>query len=549
MQYLNNKGYSLLLTILTIFLVSIIGLSLLTITANSNKITTHERQDQSVYYIAEAGINLEKAKITDILTELYNSLTDKLNQLDYEEQEALLNSYGSFDNYFSNNINDQFCSKYNTITGSQKCSFKSEISGIEYENSYSFSKQFNDTPVAKTTIKGIHQKSAGSNNTTYVFTLQSEGYFENAKKNSRVLTQTLTVDIDAPSPGGGGQGESAGDGTKPPSVSNPLSNIAAITNGNIILENGPKINGNAGSLNGSISLIEGAEITGTVAVSPEKFIYPSWMGDLSSKITDTLNIKLEDYLPDFPHDTFENFSNIDYPQNVEVAADDWNKTYVIENGSFKADNWITKNYRLSLSNDVRFDNFIVDQDNTITIDIGNKDVNLYVNSLNIKQGHIKITGTGKLNIYVKDFVNIKGSFNSSGDPNKVNIFYQGTNPTTFGGETQLYGSFYTNSADLELTGGAGLYGNIYSGGKKININGGISTKGQYIIAPHADLKLEGGGNITGMVIANSIHAVGGVSINYGTSIVPSPSIPGASNNPLEFYPANSLIKESVLNET
>ena len=548
MRYLNNKGYSLFLTVLTIFLISIIGLSLLNITANSNKITTNERQDQSIYYIAEAGINLEKAKISDVLTELYNSLTGILNNLDYKEQVALLGPYGSFENYFYKNVKDQFCSKYNAMTGTQKCSFKSEVNEMDYENSYSFSKQFNETPLAKTNIKGNCTESEGSISITCVFNLQSEGYFENSQKSSRLLNQTITVDIDAPSPDGGGQGEPEGDGNKPPYVSHPLSNITAIANGNITLEGSGKIEGNAGSLNGNISLDGGAQITGTVAVPPEKFIYPSTMGDFSSKITDTIDTQLEDYLPEFPHDTFEQLSHISYPQNIEIEKDPWNKTNVIENGNFKADNWMTNDYKLSITNDVRFDEFIIAQNNTITIDVGDKDVNLYVNTLDIQQGHIIVVGSGKLNIFVKDSVNIKGSFNSSGEPKQVNMFYQGTNPTTFSNETQLYSSFYTNSADLEIGSGAGFYGNIYSGGKNLSINGAAPTQGQYIIAPHADLKLEGSGNITGTVIANSIYSTGGTLIKPGTSVVPLPVVPGAPTIPFKFYPADNLIKESVLNE-
>ncbi|WP_332649391.1 DUF7305 domain-containing protein [Lysinibacillus sp. 54212] len=525
MRYLNSKGYALYLTILTIFLISILGLSLLTVTANSNKTTVNERYDQSIYYIAEAGINLEKSKISEVLNELYTSLISSFNSLTYKEQKAVLDSYGSFENYYYDQIKSQFCNQYNLLTKTSKCSFNTSSGIIIYENSYNFSQQFNEQPIAKTTIKG--ECTSGSN-ISCIFNLESVGNFENSGKNSRSLSQKLTVDINAPIPDGGpGSGNGDGDGNTTPNT--PISNLAAITNGDIMLVGGATINGNAGSLNGNIIIKGGANVTGTTTLPPE-----------------ANNIKLEDYLPEFPNQKFDELKKLSYPEDKELNNE--NKKKIIENGSFKADNWMADNYTLTMNQDIRFDDFKVTSNNKITIDIGNNNVNLYVNSMDIQQGHIKIVGSGTLNIFVKDDVNIKGSFNNNGNPNQINLFYQGTKPTTFSGETQLYGSFYTNSADLKLTGGAGFYGNIYSGGKELDISGGVPTNGQYIIAPHADLKLSGGGNITGTVIANRIDGNGGTFIKYGSSVVPLPEVPGLPTPPYEYQPAQSLIKESVMDE-
>lgn len=529
MKYLNNRGYALFLTVSTILLISTLGLSLFTVTANSNKTTVNERYDQSVYYIAESGINLEKAKIAEVLTGVYDSLISSFNQLTYEEQKSVLDQYGSFENYFVDEIKKQFCNSYNGITNSTKCTIDSSTGTINFENLYNFSEQFGERPVAKTTIKGEYTSGYDK---SFLFTLESQGYFENSKKNPRTLTQTLTVDINAPLPDGGpGSSTENEDGNGNATSGNPLSNIAAITNGDISLINGPKINGNAASLNGNITLIGGSEITGSTALPPN-----------------ASSIKLEDYLPEFPNQKFDSLSKLTYPKNEEISADPWNKTNIIENGHFKADSWIANNYTLTLDKDTRFKNFIVSSNNTITIDIGNNIVNLYADSFDISQGHINIIGSGTINLYIKDTINIRGSFNPYGDPNKVNIFYQGTKPTIFSDETQVYGSFYTNSADLTLTGGAGFYGNLYVGGHKLEISGGVPTNGQYIIAPHADLRLSGGGNITGTVIANSIYAEGGTSISYGKSEVPLPNEPNVPTPPFEYQPAQSLIKESVMNE-
>ncbi|WP_016991988.1 pilus assembly PilX N-terminal domain-containing protein [Lysinibacillus boronitolerans] len=53
----NENGYAFLLVFFTIILISVLGLSILKVSSNTLKTSDHERDDQSVYYIAEAGLN------------------------------------------------------------------------------------------------------------------------------------------------------------------------------------------------------------------------------------------------------------------------------------------------------------------------------------------------------------------------------------------------------------------------------------------------------------------------------------------------------------
>ncbi|MGE7983192.1 hypothetical protein [Solibacillus sp. NPDC093137] len=58
MRYIRQEyGYSMLLVIFTVVFISVICLSLLTINTNSLKTSKNEEVDQTVYYVAEAGIN------------------------------------------------------------------------------------------------------------------------------------------------------------------------------------------------------------------------------------------------------------------------------------------------------------------------------------------------------------------------------------------------------------------------------------------------------------------------------------------------------------
>lgn len=535
MRHLNERGYALFLTILVLVLVSTLGMGLLTITANSNKVTTNERSDQSLYYIAETGINLEKAKILQAVEQIYSTLQSTINNADETEQKAIIENYGSVDNYYAYLIENTYCNQYNSIIGdSTKCN----TANHRYTNSYTLEEQFSKNPISDTTV------AFSCVSTECTFNISSIGRFNHSTIN-RELNQNLVVKL--PTYSSSTTGESGGSSGNIPS--NPLSNYGAITKGNIELTGSSKINGNSASLNGILSLKGGAGVIGTISVSnPSQFDYPKSMGDLSNKLIDPISFDIDSLLPEYPSNEVAILSQLSYPQNLEVAASEYNKTLVINNGDFLADNWITQNYTYNLQQDTHFKTFKVATNNTITLNIGNNNVSLYVDNLNIQQGHIKIQGSGTLNIYVKNSINIKGSFNNqpNANPAQLNIFYEGTDATTFNAETQIYGTYYSKTADLTLTGGAGFYGNIYSGGSNISISGGVDTDGQYIVAPNASLNLSGGGDIKGTVIVDNISGSGGTSITYGDPIIPLPTLP--TYIPIEIGDSSSYLKELAVKE-
>ncbi|WP_299510786.1 pilus assembly PilX N-terminal domain-containing protein [uncultured Rummeliibacillus sp.] len=68
-SYFNNEnGYTLIIVILTLVVITILGLGLMGTTANSLKISSHERDNQSAYYIAEAGLVQKRAEIKEKLS-------------------------------------------------------------------------------------------------------------------------------------------------------------------------------------------------------------------------------------------------------------------------------------------------------------------------------------------------------------------------------------------------------------------------------------------------------------------------------------------------
>lgn len=502
-QLRQAHGYSMLLTIFAIVLISVIGLGLLTMNANSLKTSKNEAVDQSVYYIAEAGLNLEKAKLIEELHSINKDLFDVFEKNIYGNDKLPVENRKTLDFFI-----EQFKSSFVTQSYILICGHPDTGAVCEslLNNHQQFNQQFNQKPYSDT------QVTVACNSNECKYTITSNGSFIESPSKKRSLSQELKVNLKEIL-------------SLDPSLNLPISNLTVVTSGDITLEGSAKIYGNAAS-GGIVSLTGGTGIPGNLAINPENLSYPDWFPAQSlPTISKPIDLELENLLPNFPEINFSTITNLMAP-NTEVSKSEYNKTDIIKDGDFLATNWMTNGYELNLNTDTYFKSFNVSQNNTITLNTGNKDINLYVDKLDISQGHIKITGTGKLKIIVKDSVNIKGSFNNNETTDQATIYYQGTSTVTFSNETSLYGSFYTSTADLTLTGGAALKGNIYSGGNNITISGGVPTNGQYIIAPDADLKLLEGGKITGTVVAKSIYANGGTSINYGTVGTPKYKLKG-----------------------
>lgn len=111
MKYLRQEmGYSMLLVILTILLISILGLSLLTINANSLKTSKNEETDQAVFYIAEAGINYYVEEINSLIDSVYYKTLADYNRIVNIEQKNSFN----FENTLKLRIKDRVENYINT---------------------------------------------------------------------------------------------------------------------------------------------------------------------------------------------------------------------------------------------------------------------------------------------------------------------------------------------------------------------------------------------------------------------------------------------------
>ena len=99
----NERGYALLVAVLSIVFIMLLGIGIVTVSSSSLKSTTVERSNQSLYYIAESGVNYYEAILYDAINQLYENekqiaVANKVSQQDFDSSfntklSNLLNSY------------------------------------------------------------------------------------------------------------------------------------------------------------------------------------------------------------------------------------------------------------------------------------------------------------------------------------------------------------------------------------------------------------------------------------------------------------------------
>ncbi|MFY3792770.1 pilus assembly PilX N-terminal domain-containing protein [Ureibacillus sp. MALMAid1270] len=557
MKHLKNQhGYGMFIAVMLILLVTTIGISLLTLTLNTNKTAANERKDQSTFYFAEAGINLEKANLLNVFKKIDQEIINEFNGLDYDSQVNLLNKYSNdFSIYYTSQMNQRFCSNFNLLYHSSDTPNKCNTN--KYTSSFQLGEQFGKQPVVDTSVQFACLVDC-------VVEISSKGYFEDSPGQSRTVSQKLLINANPKltegNPGSGGESSSGGG-----DPIEALENYAAIISNDIYINS--IVTGNVATLNGKISIDGGPSINGLLAASNlSKLIYPNWMNGIKEKYTPLPSFhttNLVDFLPEFPD--FQIKDGISTPLHQNVVS---NGKTIIENGILNLPD--DTSFTLPLTKDTRFHSIKIYNNRLLTIEVGNKNINLYVENLDLTNGDIKINGTGTVNIYVKnkftiasqsyfdignnqvnmyvkDFdikqgminfgsaakfnayvtesINVKGYINQNGSPAASNIYYKGTDEVTFGNETQIYSSIYNKTSHFKLLNGAGIYGNFYTGGNNVTLNGGVKSNGHWFVAPNADLTVTSGGYLKGTVVAKSLKVINGGSLIYGSPIVPNPAIP------------------------
>lgn len=497
-----EEGFTLVVVLMVLVVLSVLTTAIMGITLNNAKMTRGEQDDQATYYIAEAGINSTRVEIEKISKEV----------------KAQVKSMGNPELSF-----------YTMMSGRLN-----ELAQQNINLNFEFEPVLGKMPkVTKVTI----EKGNGTND----YIIESTGWINDK---NRTLKGFMTINFK--SSDGEDQNDSVDPANPPggtdlsgPVISGVPEGTAVFVKENITMTEGAGVNGNIGTNkfgNNIINLSGGANVSGGVYVP---------VGSENGAVKTTEGIKIAApsgmskagimTLPEFPEYPYYNV-----PQDIEIVEDPWNKTSVILNGNLNVSNWISDNYVLKMTENISLNNMTVSGYTSMTIDVGDTDKVIVVSNLNVA-GHIKIIGKGNLTFLVKDQINFTGgSINKDGPVDKLGFFLQSSSDTqnpknvTMGSDLKIFGSLYAEDANITVTSGGGFQGNIFTGGNNVTISGGGSATSSLILAPNADVKLTGGGNVKGAIYANSLYADGGTIVNYAKPTIPTgPFLPDSGTPPLE----------------
>jgi len=522
----NQQGSALALALFLVVIISILGISLISVSSNSLKQVDYERKDQAVFYIAEAGINLAKEDVKiklrkiedDAIQEITKWITDqniyrKANKLPKLTKQMAMKHY---------------------VEVILKEEFDKAI-----DKGY-----FSDTSFTISTGK-VASIELQPTSTDFKVKIISTGTIDSAKE--RVVDQeiklrpSLYIDL------GDDEEDGSGSGT-PPLVSGDWENHTVLTSGNIVFNSSGEIHGDTslrygnvifnnysgkiltedGSTGGKINMDSSKQsITPQNQQQKNEWHYPK-------TILPPLAIDPKSFLP---NDFWERTTD----KTNQLSAIPLLSKYTLSNGVDLVTNgvlstedpkgYLKNNVTFNLTSDTHLSRIRITSNRTITINI-DSEVNLLVDDFDMDYGTINITGNGKLNLYVKKFtaLNSTTGFNANtADPSKVNFYYVGSSQFTLNGSTPFYATLFSQSANMSLGSGSKVYGNIISGGSKITFSGSTPSTGQYVIAPNAELIIDGSASIRGSVVADSINFTGNGRIYKGSNLPPLPSGVGPSD--------------------
>ncbi|MTV49377.1 hypothetical protein GJ688_10345 [Heliobacillus mobilis] len=213
------------------------------------------------------------------------------------------------------------------------------------------------------------------------------------------------------------------------------------------------------------------------------------------------------------------------PQSVEVTGPATNINFIgtptiAVNTSMPINNSQTWSWKIG--QDGYYDTISVTSGRKLCIDLGGGDRILRIKNLNVSQGEIFLTNTGqngRLILYIDNSFTLGGSsqVNIGGDPNKLIMFYRGSNNINIGGSQAFVGSIFIGNndttktpSDITLGGSCSFKGTLVSSGNNIIVEGGSANAVKGLIyAPKAYVQISASAVVTGSVISNICSLSGG----------------------------------------
>lgn len=472
----NERGYALLITVFTIVIIAVIGVSLITITANSNRTTVSERQSQSLYYIAEAGINNEKAEVIKIISDFTNKAILYMNTLPTSEQKA-----EKFEEKILSELKAEFCN-HGTDTVCDKRNILNDY----------FNLQNNKQPLAH--VKNSMQCKSENGKTTCEFSLTSKGYIKNEESRNRQLTQQLKISLDELAQANisteNGESPTQDLGNYPAELLNALSGFAALVSNTIQIDKSGILEGFMGSQLGKNGFIN-------IPQNDKRIKDVSALNgvDLNILLPPTPAFVISSSVPTY------NLNNLGSPRSMPVQCIiDADKPTKRKEYVFQCDAGIKKYDLLDLSqgNYYKLGDLIVDR-NDLEIRTGNQDVYLVVDKFLMNAQNLKVTGNGKLHLIVKEEIQLDDKVNEDGSINKLAIYYEGNKKWEIKKEKfilngdlivrnaefytekeiEVNGTFYADKSNISFADGVKI-NNFHLNSGNVNITSSAKFYGHYI---------------------------------------------------------------------
>ncbi|MGX9135429.1 DUF7305 domain-containing protein [Rummeliibacillus sp. JY-2-4R] len=171
----NENGYTLIIVIMVLVVISILGLGLMGTSATTLKQSDNERIDQATYYIAEAGLVQKREGLKQIIQNSYQDTLNHYNNLSVNDK-AKFDFEGDPTYGFYAIANAKISSPSTTIYSSEATSGENKV----------YERQYNKPTKSVVTVQKVDSNSR-------IYIIKSTGTIANHK--SRTVKQELIVDL------------------------------------------------------------------------------------------------------------------------------------------------------------------------------------------------------------------------------------------------------------------------------------------------------------------------------------------------------------------
>lgn len=467
-----EHGYAMLIAIFTTVLISVIGLGLLTMNVHSLITSKNEEVDQSVYYVAEAGLNVKMAELISIADNAYlETIIDRQKKYAIEKT--------NYDN----------CEQVNP--GSCPFNF-----------SYNFDKNY----------KEFFRKKYNDNIT--ILKSQFNGFLDSAKKATFIIPE---IPLEIPDPFYVEVKSTGYIQNKTRTVVKKIEIKSDVEEDNINIAANP------------IDTEEENPLTPIIPNYPknENILKPP----TDKKITDVAvfvaNRSESDFNCNSMPETSECWLNGNGKKGFVIGSVDKGAADNFLPTLEKYTNMIKTLKELDLetySNSRTSGTYSIGKLKTQTIDVKDGEtLTLLIDSTNFSAiEKLTVSGSGILNLVITgENTLIKGTIKPNGEKDKptINLILEGT--PDFSGKTFDYNAtniIALNSGDINLQAQSGSLngGNLISNTNKIHVNSSNDKPSAGICTPNAAFSSNGTGTFTSIVV-NKYSGVKGSSLSFNPS--------------------------------